>query len=119
MRLDGVPDPREALERVDVLRVAPEELPLVLQHAHERVRSRWLVAAGEHLLREEAEGPRVVPEVGEVEDALGRRQVVLLQLGVEPGAGRPEVRDAGRPMLALLLFLPCFLLSPKKIKHQV
>ena len=82
------------------------ELPLVLQHAHERVRSRWLVAAGEHLLREEAEGARVVPEVGDVEDALGRRQVVLLQLGVEPGAGRPEVRDAGGPMLALTISSP-------------
>ena len=57
---------------------------------------RRLIARVVELLRERIEGLGVVPEKLNLEDRLWARQVVLLQVGIQPGRRRPEVWNPRR-----------------------
>mmetsp|Transcript_122512 Transcript_122512/g.354104 ORF Transcript_122512/g.354104 Transcript_122512/m.354104 type:complete len:207 (+) Transcript_122512:438-1058(+) len=90
-------DARQELQGVDVLRVAPEQPALLLQQLHEVVRQgrRVLLPCGPQIPGELVERIRLLAEVLDVENVLRARQVVALQIRIEAGAGRAEVRDAG------------------------
>ncbi len=79
-------DAGDALESVNVLRVAPQQPPAVGQHLDHVVRGRRRVLARKQLFREHVERLWVGAKELNVEHGLGRRQVVLGELAVETGA---------------------------------
>mmetsp|Transcript_40146 Transcript_40146/g.119640 ORF Transcript_40146/g.119640 Transcript_40146/m.119640 type:complete len:215 (+) Transcript_40146:705-1349(+) len=97
VRRDGclLGQPSSRLQRVNVLCVASQQQPLVVQQLHESVRRGWAVAAGEELTSKHVERLRLPFEKINVEQLLRRGHSVLLQLGEQPRAGRSEVWDAG------------------------
>mmetsp|Transcript_2981 Transcript_2981/g.6772 ORF Transcript_2981/g.6772 Transcript_2981/m.6772 type:complete len:221 (-) Transcript_2981:107-769(-) len=89
--------PSKALETVDVLCEAPQETALPLQRRDESMREGGLVAldTGPKILCQLVESIRGFAKVVQTEDRLRSREVVLLQIIVEPGSGASEVRNAG------------------------
>lgn len=97
VRLDDAlrTDPRNVLERVDVLRVVPVQRALELEQLDEVVARRRLERARVQFLSQREERFGVLVEVVQLEDGARMRQVVLLQVVVQPRFGGAKVRDAG------------------------
>ena len=88
-----VGDAGGALEAVDVLREELEEELLLREQADEDVRDGRVEVARVEVFGEDVEGLGILAEEDEVEDALGRGEVELGEVGVQAGLGRAEVGD--------------------------
>ena len=79
--------PRLLLQIIDVLRHAAPQHALILKHFDEVMRWRRIVLSEVEVLGEAIEGLRFVHEVVKGKDGFWGRQIVLLELRVEAGAG--------------------------------
>eukprot|EP00966_Prymnesium_polylepis_P178592 4136049-Prymnesium_polylepis.1 len=87
---------RARLEAVDVLRVAAEQHPALVQLGDEVVHWRGRERVGPHLVGERVECLWTVAKVIEGKDRLGLGQVILLEVVVQPSSRCAKVRDARR-----------------------
>jgi len=91
----GIEPPPTDLQAIDVLRVAAQQQALVVEQLDEMVRGGGPKTPGKNFACQTVERLRILPEIFDIKDRLRAREIVLLKVVVEPGAGCPEVRYAG------------------------
>lgn len=82
-----------SFQPVDVLRVHPEQLLLLVQQSHKIMSQVGLIVPRVQLFGQREERIRVVTEKADLEYGLGVRQVVLLQVVIETAAWRSVRED--------------------------
>lgn len=82
-----------SLEPIDVLRVEPQEQPLLMQQSEEVVSDVGPIVPRVQFLGQSEKGLGVVKEKLEFKDGLGVRDVILLEVAVEATPRRPAKRS--------------------------
>ena len=80
MTLNDIVDTSNLLQSVNVLGVVPQELPMFFYGSDEPVARRRLELTRVNLPGEFEEGPRIFPEVVDVEHSLGEKRSILQRI---------------------------------------
>ena len=75
MALDNIFNLRSHLKRINILRIVPKQLAILLQFLDKHVRQRWLELSRIDLLGKLEKRPRIVIKVKDVEHGLWIWQV--------------------------------------------